>query len=66
MVARDDLVQRARIRILFEDNKMVDQIEEPPPLEHPSDVDFEFQLIWVEHRAPLDRPPDLEPLPDSP
>lgn len=62
MVARDDLVQRARVRVFLEDNKMVQQVEEPLPLEHPAHQHLQFQRRLRRIALAIDRAPNLEPL----
>jgi hypothetical protein len=47
MVARDDLVQRARVRVFLEHDEMVQQIEEPLPLEHPTHQHLQRRLRCV-------------------
>lgn len=43
MVARDDLVQRARVRVFLEDDEMLEQIEEALPVEHPAHQRLQLQ-----------------------
>jgi hypothetical protein len=43
VVAGDDLVQGARIRVFLEDDEVLQQIEEPLRLEHAADQRFQLQ-----------------------
>ena len=62
MVARDDLVQRARVRVFLEDDEMLQQVEEPLPLEHSADQHLQFQRRRRRVALAIDGAPDLEPL----
>jgi hypothetical protein len=62
MVARDDLVQRAVVRVFLEDDEMLEQIEQALPLEHPSHQHLQLQRRFRRVLLAVDGAPDLEPL----
>ena len=61
MVARNDLVQSAGIRVLLKNNKMLEQVEEPLPVKYTFNQDLEFQRLGCSNMLPINRAPDLEP-----
>jgi hypothetical protein len=62
MVARDDLVQRARVRVFLEDDEVLQQVEEALPLEHPAHQHLQLQRRLRRVALAVDGAPDLEPL----
>lgn len=62
VVAGDDLVQRARIRVFLEDDEMLEQVEEALALEHPAHQHLQLQRGLRSGVLAIDRAPDLEPL----
>lgn len=62
VIASDDLVQSAAVRVFLEDDEVLQQIQKPLPLE-----DALHQHVQLQHGLrgvsfAVDRPPDLEPL----
>ena len=61
VVARDDLVQGARIRVFLEDDEVLQQIEKPLRLEHAADERFQLQSGGGGVRLAINAAPHLEP-----
>ena len=62
MVARNDLVQRARVGVFLENDRVVQQVQEPLSIEHAPDERLQFEGTGFRIAHAIDRAPDLEPL----
>jgi hypothetical protein len=62
VIAGDDLVQVARVRVFLEDDEVLQQIEKALPVEDAADQGFQLQLGGGGINLTINSAPQLEPL----